>query len=149
MDTPDPQPVFEFNTPDLLEIAELIHDLSPSSSCGVDGITSRLLKATCPTIIKLIHHICTFSINTNFFPTTWKAALITLLYQSGDNSDPSNFCPISVLPCLGKILEHVTHNQLYRYLTEYNILAEEQSGFRKGHSTGTGLMNFLDYIFTN
>ena len=71
------------------------------------------------------------------------------LYKEGPATDPFNYRPISVLPCLGKILEKVVHSQLYGYITDKHILLEGQSGFRKGHFTGTCLMDFLDEIFTN
>ena len=43
----------------------------------------------------------------------------------------------------------MTHTQLYSYLTDNNLLTPHQSGFRKGFSTGTCLISFLDEIFTN
>ena len=47
------------------------------------------------------------------------------------------------------VLEKVIHLQLYTYITDMNIISNGQSGFRKGHSTGTCLLDFLDNIFTN
>ena len=101
------------------------------------------------TVIPLITHICALSINRSIFPDIWKLAIITPLHKSGPTNEPSNFRSISVLPCLGKILERVTHIQLYSYLSDHNMLAEEQSGFRTGYSTGTCLTTFLDPIYLN
>ncbi len=68
-------PIFEFNEPDLLTIAERLRDLSPSTSCGTDGITFCLLKFAGPTMLQLIHHICCLSIRKNTFPDSWKVAI--------------------------------------------------------------------------
>ncbi len=73
---------------------------------------------------------------------------ITPLHKAGDNSEPSNFRPISILPCLGKVLEKLVHQQLYNYLDSHDLLSSQQSGFCKGFSTGTCLVNFLDEIFS-
>ena len=47
---------------------------------------------------------------------------------------------------ISKILERAVHVQLEKYLTDNKILYSYQSGFRKGHSTDTCLINLLDYI---
>ena len=65
-------PIFEFQEFEMITIATTIRDLSASSSCGTDGITSRLLKLGGPTIIPLIHHICNLSIRYKTFPDIWK-----------------------------------------------------------------------------
>ena len=106
-------------------------DLQPSTSCVIDGITARPLKATGPSIFPILLHICNPSISKREFPNCWKVGRITPLYKSSVKSDPNSFQPISVLPCLGKLLERQIHNQVYAYLTIHNVLSDQQSGFRK------------------
>ena len=134
---------------DLKTIAEAIHDLRPSTSCGVDGLTSRLLKQAGPSIFKPLLHIINLSIEHGIFPDAWKIGCITPLFKESDASNPSNYRPISIFPCLGKVCERIIHTQLYGYFTEQNLLTEDQSGFRKGHSTGSCLVDFLGNIYTN
>ena len=55
-------PTFEFRELTLLDIAVLNAFLSPSTSCGVDGPNTRLLKATGPSILPSIQHIFNLSI---------------------------------------------------------------------------------------
>ena len=45
-----------------------------------------------------------------------------------------------------KILERITYNRLYSYLTENNILFNKQFGFRAGHSTENALLPLVDQI---
>ena len=45
-----------------------------------------------------------------------------------------------------KILERITYNRLYSYLTENNILFNKQFGFRAGHSTENALLELVDQI---
>ena len=68
------------------------------------------------------------------------------LFKEGDASDPSNYRPISVLPTMGKLLERVAHNQLSKHFCEHDVLSPRQSGFRKGHSSVTCMIDFLDFI---
>ena len=52
-----------------------------------------------------------------------------------------------VLSTVIKLLERCIHNQLYSYLTTESLLTDQQSGFGKGHSTTTCLVDFLDNIY--
>lgn len=54
--------------------------------------------------------------------------------------------PISLVPLLSKILEKIVYRQLNEYLSVNNVLPVNQSGFRKGHSTNTALINMSDNI---
>ena len=48
-----------------------------------------------------------------------------------------------------KIFERAVQRQLVNYLQANNILCEEQSGFRVGHSTSTANTYVTDYILKN
>ena len=87
------------------------------------------------------------SIRTKTFPTLWKAGKITPLFKSGNSDNEDNYHPITILPTLGKVLERIIHDQLYSNLTDYELLTKRQSGFRKGYSTGTCLIDFLNEIY--
>lgn len=60
------------------------------------------------------------------------------------NKQPStvnDLRPISLLPCLSKVLEGVVSLQLNKFIEDQGVLPVLQSGFRKGHSTATALMD--------
>ena len=46
---------------------------------------------------------------------------------------------MSVLPVISKLLEGIVHTQLYKHFNDTGLLAAEQSGFHKNHSTQTSL----------
>ena len=60
-----------------------------------------------------------------------------------------NYCPISLLPVLSKVLERAVHFQLYNYLQQHKILSPYQCGFRKCHSTEFAALSFSDNIRRN
>ena len=50
---------------------------------------------------------------------------------------------------MSKVLERLIHGQLSAYLKRMNFLCENQSGFRRNHSTATAVTHFTDNILTN
>ena len=48
-----------------------------------------------------------------------------------------------------KVFQRAVQKQLVDYLSKYNILCKEQSGFRKLHSTQTATLDVTDFISTN
>ena len=139
--------IMEFTELTNYDIAVLVRDLRPSTSCGVDGLNARIIKAAGPSIFPVLCHIFNLSLRSQKFPSSWKISCITPLSKDGDATDPSNYRPISVLPALGKLLERVAHTQLYSYFHSHDIFSHSQSGFRKGHSTQTCLLDFLDNVY--
>ena len=89
------------------------------------------------------------SLENGVFPDNLKIAKVTPIYKAGDNSDISNYWPISVLPCFSKILERLMYDLLYKYLKENNILYEKQVGFLSGYSTNDAIIQLVDKIFNS
>ena len=87
------------------------------------------------------------SLEKGVFPDDLQIAKVTPIYKVGDNSDISNYWPISVLPCLSKILECLMYSRLHKYLKENNILYEKQFGFQSGYSTNDAIVQLVDKIF--
>ena len=74
-------------------------------------------------------------------PNDWTIGIIKPLYKNkGDINDVNNYRGITLLSCLGKLFTSILNSRLYTYLTDENILGNEQAGFRSQHST-------LDHIF--
>ena len=55
-------------------------------------------------------------------------------------SHPTNYRPISLLPCISKLLERVAFKRVYHYLTENELLSETQSGYRPSYGTQQQLL---------
>ena len=65
---------------------------------------------------------------------------------SGDQDLYANYRPMSVLPVFSKFLEKVVYKLLYNFLIKYNILFDNQYGFRKNHSTDLALLHLYDTL---
>ena len=84
------------------------------------------------------------SLCTGIFPEKLKVAQIRPIFKKGDESMVGNYRPVSILPALSKVFEKVVFDQLYKYLTENDLLYSGQYGFRKGHSTELACIEFVD-----
>ena len=66
------------------------------------------------------------------------SAHVRPIHKRGDRSVSSNYRPISLLPHMSKLLEHIVHDQLIRYIQNappaLQHLPAEQFAYRRGHS---------------
>lgn len=117
-----------------------------SNAMGVDGISIEMIFMTLPESLKAITSIINKSITSGTFPEQWKVALVKPIPKNNNPISCNDLRPISLLPCMSKILEKVVSLQLTKFLEDKNILPNVQSGFRKGHSTSTALLDVVDSL---
>ena len=141
-------PIFDITHVNQSSIAKAIDNLSSSPSSGFDGFTSYMIKSGKLELLPLLEFIFNLSIDNKKFPKLWKSAKITPLFKTGDASLPTNYRPIAILPTLGKLLERLIHDKLYDHLPKNDLLSNCLSGFRKGYSTGTCIIDFLHHIYS-
>ena len=79
----------------------------------------------------------------------WKVAKVTPLYESGPRNSPGNYRPISVLLIVSNIMERVMYDQLYNYLTKFELLSDCQFGIRKFHATSIALLDCTNSWYMN
>ena len=108
-----------------------IDELENKSSSGPDGISNKLLKVIKFNISKSLTIIINQMLTTGIFPDAFKVAKIIPIFKKGDSSLLVNYGPISLLPTISKVFERVIHDQMYEYFNNFNLLAEQQYGFRK------------------
>ena len=71
----------------------------------------------------------------------WAIGLIVPIFKKkGSRFDPNNYRGITLLSCLGKLFTLCINTRLNKFVTDRNILGEEQTAFRDDYST-------LDHIF--
>ena len=117
------------------EIENVISTLKLSNSCGYDEVPSKLLKLCSFYISSPLNYIRNWALFTGVFPDRLKYAIIRPLFKKGNKDDINNYSPISILTSFSKILEKVMQARLLKHLTDNNILAKEQYGFRTNLKT--------------
>ena len=113
---------------------------------GYDNISQSSIKMCIGLISRPLTHIINLSFSFHLEQNLLIIARVVLLYKADDRSIVSNYRPISILPAFSKILEKVFYKRLLNYLNKYDILCNNQYGFRKGHSTSLALVDLYDKI---
>ena len=71
---------------------------------------------------------------------------IKLLFKQGKSIHFTNYGPISLLPSMSKIYEHVVFEQLLNCIEDNKLFYDDQFGFRPGHSTELASLRFVDTL---
>ena len=103
---------------------------------GADLILNEFLKYCPKELIPVIVKFFNIILDSGIIPQDWTIGIIKPLYKNkGDINDVNNYRGITLLSCIGKLFTSVLNSRLYSYLTNENLLGNEQAGFRPQHST--------------
>jgi hypothetical protein len=108
-----------------------------SNAVGLDGISIKCLRILLPAIVPFIKYIINTCITKSVFPKCWKISRVFPLQKKTRPSIITDYRPISVLPSLSKVFEHIIEDQINLHISTNNYLDKFQSGFRKFHSTSS------------
>ena len=64
--------------------------------------------------------------------------------KKGNRTHASNYHPISLTAICCKTMEHIIYHSVMQHLNSYNVLIENQHGFRSQHSCVTQLISLLE-----
>ena len=118
------------------EIEAAIKQLKCKKAPGPDGVTNDMIKHLGPAARKTLLELFSESGKNGTVPALWKKATIIPVHKEGkDKKDPNSYRPISLLSCLGKLLERVINRRLISFMEERTILSPTQTGYRKHRST--------------
>ena len=99
------------------------------------------------------HHYLVVSKEHNFtlsrgnIPTDWKVANVVPIFKSGKNNLADNYRPISLTSVVVKTLERLIHKHIMKYLTDFQLLKDNQHGFRPSRSCVTQLLQLVHEWF--
>ena len=68
------------------------------------------------------------------------------IYKKRGKSSVTNYRPVSLLSCCGKLLESIIFKHMYTFFLENNLLWKYQSGFLPKHSTSFLLVDIYHHI---
>ena len=100
------------------------------------------MKTTKDKLLPIYKYFFNAILENGCFPEAWLSGTIHPIYKGkGSPKDPSNYRPITILSCLGKLFTAILNNRLNIFLEDNAILMQNQAGFRKDYSCS-------DHIFT-
>ena len=125
-----------------IEINNIIKNMLPKLSTGPDGISNKILKLFSTQITQPLTIITNKSFQEGTFPEKLKHAKIVALMKSGNQKDPNNYRPISLLNTCSKVIEKAVQKRMEKYFD--NIISNRQFGFRRKHSCTDCITAFLN-----
>lgn len=128
------------------EIVKIIHKMGSKKSAGHDNIKVDLIKTVANEIAKPLSIIFNSSLCSGVFPDDMKIAKVVPIYKKDNPEVFGNYRPVSVLPCISKILERIVYNRSYDFLSKNDILYKKQYGFRTNHSTYMAVVDFINDV---
>jgi hypothetical protein len=124
------------------EIVKAILSLKNNKACSSDLILNEFLKAAQPLLVSVLVRLFNLILDKGLVPSSWSDGFIVPIYKNkGDCNNPDNYRGITILSCLGKLFTSVLNNRLNEFIVSYNLLGEEQAGFRKNYSTTDHMFN--------
>ena len=125
---------------------EIIDSLKAKSSCGVNGLSVKLLKLIKDEISTSLTLVINQSLLSGIFPDQLNIAKVIPIYKKDDPAIFGNYRPISILPAITKIFEKVMFNQLHAHFEVNKLYYNSQYGFRRNHSTEFAALELIDRI---
>ena len=122
------------DAPQYAEIYNLINTVNPCKASGKDDISPFFNRLGAEVLAPFLSVYFGFCFELAFFPSTFKTAKVVPIFKSGNKHLVQNYRPISLLPCLSKVLEKLIKSRLLKFLTKHKILYDLQYGFREKHS---------------
>ena len=94
----------------------------------------QVLKEMAEELSPSLALIFSASLQQGKIPQDWRKALITPLFKKGDQTNPTNYRPVSLTSICCKLLEHIIHSNVMSHLNAHNIISDNQYGFHKRRS---------------
>ena len=101
------------------QIEKALKAVDPNKAVDADQISARFVQMSATVLSRHLSYIVNTSIRTSMFP----------IFKGGCAKDCSNYCSISVLTVLSKLLETHVHDALYCFLSKYNLISPHKSCF--------------------
>ena len=125
----------------LEEIRDRLLKLKTKKGAGPDEVLNEMLKNAVPHIESFLQELFHFLFTNGKFPLEWSRSIIVPIHKKGDLNCCDNYRPISLTSLISKVYTGILYNRLSVFTENYEIIPEEQAGFREGFST-------IDHIFS-
>ena len=128
----------------LNDVYDELNHVSIKTCPGPDAIPS-IFFSECKFVLAVpLLYLFNLSLSSSVFPDKWKITYISPIPIEGDNTQVTNYRPISIISIIPKLFESVVSKKLNPIFK--SIIIDEQHGFTTGRSTTTNLLVFQCYV---
>ncbi|KAJ6635470.1 hypothetical protein Bhyg_14056 [Pseudolycoriella hygida] len=106
---------FAFKNVTSAEVVRAIHTIK-SKTIGLDGVRIVFVKMILPFILPVLTHIINHCFTSSTIPKCWKLAKVIPNHKKTRLRGLDDFRPLSILPCLSKVLEVIAKEQPVEYI---------------------------------
>ena len=122
------------------EVLETASRMKKKPSMGCDDVPADLFLLALPYMLSAVTHIINLSLSTGIFPEKWKTSKIFPLHKGGDELEPQQYRPVSLLPIGSRLLEKIVCDQITEYLRSEGLFHCQNHGYRCNQGTITAVL---------
>lgn len=122
-------------------IIKCVQNLKNNKAAGLDKVLNEYIVYSIDKLLPVYKTLFNIVFDTGIIPEPWCIGNIVPVYKNkGSVDNIENYRPITLLSCISKLFTSILTHRLNKFAEDYDILCENQSGFRQSYST-------LDNIF--
>ena len=124
------------------EAFDKIIKTSPTKSCLLDPLPTFLIKECIDILLPSLTKLVNCSLMEGCVPDAFKSAVVTPVIKKPNlpSNDFKNYCPVSGVSFISKLVERVVAKQLLEHIHVHNLDNPYQLAYKAGHSTETALL---------
>ena len=128
------------------DVFHALSNLSPCKAQGCNHISPSVLKFCVTSLVSPVQDLFNLCLSQCCLPQEWKTHKIHPIPKKGDRTSVSNYCPISLLCCLSKVMETVVYTKIISFI--YPQLNKCQFGFLENRSCLSQLLSSFSHIYS-
>ena len=116
-------------------VKKVITYLESSMVSSLYFIPVMVLKNCEPELSYILDELLNLCLEESCSPVCWKVSSVIPVFKNfGERSTITNYCPVSLVSMISKVLEKLVNNRLAEHLEKYTLFSDFQYGFRSSCS---------------
>ena len=120
--------------------------LKSGKASGLDMLSAELIKHANEHFMIVFTELFNNFLQSGTFSEEWSVGITVVLFKRGDEADLNNYRGITLISIFGKFFLGVLLERLNNVISIFEILEQNQIGFRKGYQTSDHIFIFRAII---
>ena len=125
-------------------VEEILMNLNPNKAAGPDEVESKLLKECAEEAAPILTQLFRRSMDEGEVPNKWKEAHVIPIHKKGNKAVMANYRPVALTSVVCKVFERLICATILSFLTQNELVTQQQHGFIKGRSCQTNMLLCLE-----
>ena len=111
------------------QVYNQLRSLDPHKATGPDNISPRVLKKCSTELAAPLSMVFNHCLDAGQWPSLWKCSNVIPVHKKGARTVIKNYRPVSLLPIISKVFEHLIHRETLDHCMKNKIISPRQHGF--------------------